>query len=554
MPRNTFLPLLLVCASFSGACLTTGGPAAVELPSAPVVADTAATDPAVELIAVSNMHFERGRQELADGHLAEAKAQFNSALESILTSSTGADGDARVRAHFDHLVDQISALELTALAAGDGFTEQHSEPAAIDALLSLDTFDTRPPTAETALAVQADLRTIDYDIPVPANDKVLRYVEAFQGRLREFLDEGLTRGAEYLPMIQGIFREEGVPLDLGFVPLIESAFKPTALSRASARGVWQFMRGTALENGLKHDWYVDERADPYKATRAAAKYLKSLYGMFGDWQLALAAYNGGPGRMQRALRRSGKDDFWSLASSTRYLPRETREYVPMILAAVIIARNPAQYGFQVMPASPRVTEAVLVPPAVDLRRVAEWAGVTVDDIQAMNPELRRWTTPLRGEGYEVRVPVGTAQAVRAGLAEASPTQLNALQWHTVTRGESLATIARKLRVKRTDLAEANYLSTRARVSTGQKLVIPRMPSAALLARAAAGDTAAPDAVAAVFETPPEPDPVIYRVRRGDSLYAIARKYGTTVAELKAWNKLRTNRLQIGDRLVIPTQQ
>ncbi|MGE3189280.1 MAG: LysM peptidoglycan-binding domain-containing protein, partial [Vicinamibacterales bacterium] len=432
--------------------------------------------------------------------------------------------------------------------------EQRSEPAAIDALLSLDTFDTRPPTAETALAVQADLRTIPYDVPIPANDKVLRYVEAFQGRLRTFLAEGLSRGSEYLPMIQGVFRQQGIPLDLAYVPLIESAFKPTALSRVSARGVWQFMRGTALENGLRHDWYIDERADPYKATVAAAKYLKSLYGMFGDWHLALASYNGGPGRVQRAMRRYKKDDFWSLASSSRYLPRETREYVPMILAAVIIARNPAQYGFSVMPTSPRVTEAVMIPPAVDLRRVAEWAGVTVDEIQAMNPGLRRWTTPLRGDGYEVRVPAGTAGAIKAGLAAAGPGELNALQWHTVKRGESLSLIARKLKVRRTDLAEANYLSIRSRVKAGQKLVIPRMPSAALLARAAAGDATGTDAVAAVFETAPEPEPVIYRVRRGDSLYAIARKYGTTVSELKAWNKLRTNRLQIGDRLVIPTQQ
>ena len=152
-----------------------------------------------------------------------------------------------------------------------------------------------------------------------------------------------------------------MPLDLAYIPLIESAFKPSALSRAKARGVWQFMHGTALENGLKADWYLDERADAEKATQAAAKYLKTLHNMFEDWHLAMASYNGGPGRVKRALTRSRKNDFWQLSATTKYLPRETRDYVPMILAAVIIAKNPAQYGFDVVPMVPTPTETVIAP-------------------------------------------------------------------------------------------------------------------------------------------------------------------------------------------------
>ena len=179
---------------------------------------------------------------------------------------------------------------------------------------------------------------------------MLSFVELFTGRLQGYLEDGLSRGAQFLPMIQDVFRAEGLPLDLAYVPLVESAFKPDALSRAKAKGMWQFMRGTALENGLKHDWYIDERADPEKATRAAAKYLKTLYDMFGDWHLALASYNGGPGRVQSAIKRSGGvKDFWRLSASKRYLPRETRDYVPLILAAMIIARNPAQYGMDIEP-------------------------------------------------------------------------------------------------------------------------------------------------------------------------------------------------------------
>ncbi len=323
----------------------------------------------------------------------------------------------------------------------------------------------------------------------------------FQGRLREFLGEGLARGAQYLPMIQrGVPRRGACRWTSAYVPLIESAFKPTALSRAKARGVWQFMRGTAIENGLVADWYIDERADPEKATLAAAKYLKSLYGMFGDWHLAMASYNGGPGRVQRAMTRSRKDDFWTLTSTTRHLPRETRDYVPMILAAIIIAKNPAQYGFEVTPDPPVPTEAVTLPAAVDLRRVAEWAGVDVDEIQHLNPELRRWTTPIRQGDYTLRVPEGTAALVEDGLSQSAPSQLNALQWHTVRKGETLTTIARKLRVNRVDLAEANYLKTTSRVRVGQRLVVPRMPTAALLARAASVDGATPAAWAALVET------------------------------------------------------
>ena len=514
-------------------------------------------DPVSLLIATSDKHFEDGRKELALGHLERAKAEFDLALDTLLESSDGARSNQRLREHFDRLVDRISVLEQTALATGDGFSETKSEPAVIDELLAIETFESAAPTAATAEAVQADLESTTHDIPIPTNDRVLRYVELFQGRLREFLTEGLSRGVQYLPMIQSTFRAEGLPLDLAYIPLIESAFKPSALSRAKARGVWQFMRGTALENGLKADWYLDERADPVKATQAAAKYLKTLYGIFEDWHLAMASYNGGPGRVRRALTRSRKIDFWQVSASTRYLPRETRDYVPMILAAIIIAKNPAQYGFEITPITAPLTETISVPPALDLRRVAEWAGVPMDEIQALNPEFRRWTTPVKKGEYAIKVPQGTADKVREGLAAANPAQLNAMQMHTVKRGETLALIAKKLQVSRADLAEANYLKVTSRVAVGTKLIIPRMPSAALLARASAGEleSTAEAIVADVLkETTPLAATVTprrtYQVKRGDTLSAIARKTGTTINQLKNWNKLKTTNLQVGTRLIV----
>ena len=522
----------------------------------PTPAPEPAPDPVAILIATSDLHFEAARKELALGHLERARAEFDRALDTLLASAEGARSQPRLREHFDRLVDRISVLEQAALATGDGFSETKTEPAVIDSLLAIETFESSTPKPATAEAVQADLKATTHDIPIPTNDRVLRYVELFQGRLREFLTEGLSRGVQYLPMIQATFRAEGLPLDLAYIPLIESAFKPSALSRAKARGVWQFMRGTALENGLKADWYLDERADPVKATQAAAKYLKTLHGMFENWHLAMASYNGGPGRVRRALTRSRKNDFWQLTATTRYLPRETREYVPMILAAVIIAKNPAQYGFDIVPMPATPTETVIVPPALDLRRVAEWAGVPVDDIQRLNPEFRRWTTPVKKGDYAIKVPEGTGDKVREALAATAPNQLNAMQWHTVKRGETLASIAKHLRVNRTDLAEANYLKTSSRVAAGTRLIIPRMPSAALLARASSGElekaaeAIVGDVLAETSAVASEPESRFYRVRSGDTLYAIARRTGTTVAQLKSWNKLRGSNLKIGTRLVI----
>jgi membrane-bound lytic murein transglycosylase D len=525
-------------------------------------APPAPADPVVALLEASSRHFEAGQRELEIGHLEQAKTEFNRSLEVLLESHYGARSEPRIREHFDRLVDRISAYELTALTEGDGFKEKPSEPATIDQLLALSLFDQPEPTPELTDTVKSDLENTSHDVPIPLNPRVLSYIELFQGRLRSFITEGLVRSSKYLPMIQNVFRAEGLPLDLAYVPLVESAFKPNALSRASAKGVWQFMRGTALENGLRHDWYVDERSDPEKSTLAAAKYLKTLSGMFdGDWHLALASYNGGPGRVQRAMKRSGRQEFWSLAASARYLPRETREYVPMILAAIVIARNPAQYGFDIQPEPGVPSEKVTLPSPVDLRRIAEWTDSSIDTIQALNPELRRWTTPVRADAYTLNVPEGTAERVTSRLEWVPPAERAALNWYTVRRGESLQTIARKLRVSRGELAAANYLSVRAPVRAGQQLVIPRAPATLMAARpdrpvplaesrrVAASGALVSDAPSARQSKDAR---LIYQVKRGDTLSSIARVFQTSVASLRRWNHLAGNHISVGDRLLIFT--
>jgi membrane-bound lytic murein transglycosylase D len=531
-------------------------------------------DPITKLIEASQQHFLAGERELKLGHLERARSEFDRAVEVLLESPYGARTEPRLREHFDRLIDRINAHEVTALAQGDGFAEKKYEPASIDELLKIATFPKPAADPATEKAVKDDLAATEHDVPIPQNDRVLAYVELFQGRLRDYIQESLTRGSKYLPMIQGVFKEAGLPLDLAYIPVIESGFKTNALSKASAKGPWQFMRPTATEQGLKTDWYIDERSDPEKSTVAAAKYLKLLHEMFDrDWHLVLAAYNGGLGRLQRAMKRSGESDFWALSTSSRYLPKETREYVPLILAAIIVAKNPAQYGFEVKAEEPLQFESVTVPRAVDLRRVAEWTGRSIDEIQLLNPELRRWTTPLRSE-YDLKVPMGTAEQLRARIASAGPGELSALTYYTVKKNESIATIARKLQVSRADLAEANSLSTKSRLRTGQSLVVPRAPSTILAANrrpstptevASRGLTGSAPLPAAERQAEPAaeraPRPtattqtasaktVTYRVKHGDTLFGIAQLFDTTVAKIKSINRLRSNRITPGTRLKI----
>jgi len=545
------VPLALI--PFVAACGSSRRPQAVVVtpaPSAAAVPDVApkpqppVEDPVLALIAASDRHFKAGQTELEEGHVEAAKQEFNRAIDVLLESPYGGRTEPRIREHFDRLVDRISTYEVRALATGDGFTEQKYEAASIDDLLALSaTLGTPVAPPELKDVVQTDLQTANHDIPIPLNPRVLSYIELFQGRLHDFIHEGMRRGSKYLPMIQSVFRAEGLPLDLAFVPLVESAFKPNALSRVKAKGVWQFMTGTAVENGLRQDWYIDERSDVEKATLAAAKYLRTLNRIFdGDWHLALASYNGGPGRMQRAVKKAGIDDFWKLAEKPRLLPRETREYVPMILAAIVIARNPQQYGFDFETEETPAFERVTLPRPVDLRRVAEWTDTTIDQIQALNPELRRWTTPVKDTQYELKVPAGTAEIVSAKLSDAPPAELASLKYYTVKRGETLLGIARKLRVGKADLAEANYLRVTARVAPGQKLMVPHEATVLMAART---DRPVPatEARTTVAESSELTEGVAtsgrvrtnYQVKRGDTLASIARLFQTTVTSIKRWN-------------------
>jgi membrane-bound lytic murein transglycosylase D len=338
-------------------------------------------------------------------------------------------------------------------------------------------------------------------------------------------------------MVQEVFRAESIPLDLAYLAIVESGYKTNALSRASARGMWQFMPATGKEFGLDQNWFIDERSDPEKATRAAAQYLKSLHRYFdGDWNMAMASYNAGPGRLRGAVKQSKIADFWQLTETSRYLPKETRNYVPMIMAAVLIAKNPEAYGFEAGSAPVLAFDRVTVPDALDLRTVAEWTDSTIEEIRDLNPELRRTTTPVGA--HDLKVPVGMAPVVEGKLASADPSLFAQFSRYSAKAGESLATIAKRFQVTKADLAAANDLRTTAKLKRGQSLLIPRVVTTALASRPA--EAAGND----------DGSPVTYRVKAGDTLTGIAKHFDTTVNELKKWNSLTTTRLSIGDRLTI----
>jgi membrane-bound lytic murein transglycosylase D len=516
----------------------------VGVPAAPEVA--VVPDRITGLIANAEQRFQEGRAEWERGRFAAAREHFDAAIEFMLSLPEGARGEPRLQTQFEQLLDRISALELLGLRDADGLTESRSEPAAIDELLSAG-IDRPAPAATTAEIVAAGLERTKYDLPITVNSKVLSYVELFQGRLRDFMQAGLDRGQRYLPMIQNVFKSEGLPLDLAYVPLVESAFKNNALSRVSARGMWQFMLGTGLEHGLDHTWFVDERADPEKATRAAAQYLKTLNRMFdGDWYFALASYNAGPGRLQGAVRRSKTDDYWEITASSRYLPRETREYVPMILAAILIAKNPTLYGFEVGASAPLAYETVSVPGALPLATIAEWVDLEVGHLQDLNPELRRTTTPMTT--HELKVPVGTAATIQERLTRLDASEYRTFRFHTVKRGETLTTIARRYGLTSQQLRDANELRI-TKVTRNQTLMIPQRPASALPSASASRPTSMARPMASAGASSSS-GAQTYRVRQGDTLSSIARQFRTTIGDLRRLNQLSSDRIKIGDRLTV----
>jgi len=387
-----------------------------------------------------------------------------------------------------------------------------------------------PATGTQLPSLQADLLKVQHS-------KVDRWVDYFTGRGRRHFQVWLDRKAEVDSLLSAILVEEGLPTDLVFLAMIESGLSTRAVSSASAVGPWQFMRATARHYGLTIDWWVDERRDLEKSTRAAAAYLRDLYDEFGDWALVLAAYNSGEGRVRRQLRLNGHDNYWDYR-----LPRQTVEYVPKFIAAARIGRDPELFGFEVTSPAPLSFEELPVDDATDLGLVAHCAGAEESEVVSLNPALLRRATPPGVKQYVVRVPSGTAAAAAAELRKVPASKRLTWRKHEVQRGETLSHIAARWGTSVRAVQQANSLGRSTLIHPGDQLLIP-MPRDL-------SDEARKRAERAGRYVPPQGyERVTYRVRKGDTLGAIARRLGVSITHLKQVNGIKNpRRLQIGQTI------
>ena len=378
------------------------------------------------------------------------------------------------------------------------------------------------------------------DIPVDYNAEVVKTIRYFQTTARKAFRAWLSRSPLYVPMIRKALREAGLPEDLVYKAMIESGFNPRAYSRARAVGIWQFVRGTARLYGLQTDGLVDERRDPEKSTRAAIQHIQHLYRLFPDWRLVIAAYNCGQGRLQRIIQRSGTDDFWRL----RALPRETRRHVPRFMAALIISKDPEWFGFNdVVYQTPQKYDTVPVMECVDLRVAAECAGTTYTHMRVLNPELYAGYTPTgRRKPYHLKIPAGSADRFRVNYARVPASRKSRMVEYRMRYGDTISGIARRFGSTTEAVRTANNISNPRRVRAGKRLKIPIFPNGRpARAERTTARVAAPD--------PDTHRKVAHRVKKGDTLWGIGRRYGVTPNQIRAWNNLRRH-ITPGDRLVI----
>ena len=357
---------------------------------------------------------------------------------------------------------------------------------------------------------------------------------------RRWLEKSIERGAPYLPIIRKKLREAGLPEELAYLPVIESGFKPLARSRAGAVGVWQFIPGSARKFGLTVNWWIDERRDPIKSTDAAVKYLKTLYQIFGKWDLALTAYNYGEGKLQRKIRRMRTDNFWKLK---RRLPRETRNYVPQFFAVLTVLSHPELYGIRLKTtADPFVYDSVRMPGPVSLDVAAKWAGVPIGEMIKYNLSFKRGMAPPYYKNYYLRIPPGTKDRFVAAMQNTPRRKWYTITYHRVRRGENLYVIARRYGVSVRELMRVNRIRNPRRIRRGRILVIPISEGYA--------QYMAENVNLKIVNKNHETRVVYYRVKRGDTLKRIARKFGVTVAQLKRWNHLRSSRIRPGHKLIV----
>ncbi|MGA9508581.1 MAG: LysM peptidoglycan-binding domain-containing protein [Candidatus Sulfotelmatobacter sp.] len=491
-------------------------PAAVSVANSEISPVKPAADPVGDLVVSVESEYQAGLAKYQAGQPDAAKEDFDNAFNALLESKLDIRSDDRLQKEFDRISEGVNQLNLNDSADSEA---RKSEPAPIDETNGI------TPSADPSIRAkaQAEIKSTHSDLPLMMTDQVAGYISYFSNRGRGTFERAFARSGRYHDMMVRILKQEGVPQDLIYLAQAESGFQPTAVSRAGARGIWQFMGSRARGYGLQHSMWVDDRQDPEKSTRAAAHHLKDLYAQFGDWYLAMAAYNSGPGTVQAAVKRTGYADFWELYRRN-VLPKETRNYVPIILAVTIMTKNLSHYGFDdVSMDEPAAFDSVAINYPVDLRLVADCVDASLAELQQLNPSLLRLSTPREGT-FELHLPVGTKPEYQGAIASI-PTGMRVWwRYPTVHSGDTLASLARTYRTTPKSIKEANQLDS-SELQTNAKLIIPVTP----------GKHVSDTATYARRITR-------YKVRRGDTVQTVAENFGVSPQMLRRWNGLRGDSL------------
>jgi membrane-bound lytic murein transglycosylase D len=496
--RTSFPRLLSLLAIFAMLVSPLANTYAQSLPSSlrTTVNDVERDNPRVlQIMETAEQHYKLGELNLKDKNMDAARTEFDKAVDSVLESGMDVRSNPKLQTFYLQLVERVYRMEVampaptqnaggqpaqfvaasTNATANDvavvqqqpGFLrEQKFEPSPLDELSRLElTPEEKQVTTEDVAKLEEAKNAVDFGFN--SNNLIQGFINYYQGRGRATMENGLRRSGRYISMARRIFREEGVPEDIVWLGQVESAWRPTAYSWAAASGLWQFIPSTGAEYGLRQNAWIDERNSFEKATRASARYLKHLNRYYnGNWELALGAYNTGPGNIDRGIRRGGAASFWA---AYPYIAQETRNYVPNILATILIAKNPAKYGFHnIRPDAPLAYDVVNVPSATSLQLIASATDTSVDYIRSLNPELRRDTTP-RGESYNLRVPPGRGKSFVAILKRIPGDRRESAKVISVAPGEDLQSVAARTG---TSVAQLQMWNSGVDLQGGGKVVVP----------------------------------------------------------------------------------
>ena len=548
------LPAVTICAQIPA------GSSARDIPTAVQQTDGQVS----KIITTAEDHFRKGKLNLEDNKRDQARDEFDKAVDSILESGLDVRASQRLQGFYLELVERIYREEVplvrapiqtnvselvaqngnagaTAQQKNDppqiGFREQKFEPSPLDELSKLVLTPEEQNVSEAdVLALEQAKQNVNFAFTI--NPLIQQYINYYQGRGRSTMESGLRRSGQFMKMARQIFKEEGVPVDITWLGQVESAWKPKAQSWAAASGLWQFVPGTGRQFGLRQTAWIDERNSFEQATRASAKYLKSLAARYnGNWELAMAAYNTGAGNVDRGISRAGTANFWAIYP---YIAQETRNYVPNILATILIAKNPEKYGFKgIRPDSPMAYDVVQVANSTSLQLIAEATDSSVDFIRGINPELRRDTTP-KGEAYNVRVPGGKGKQFYAILKRIPSERRDSARVISVVPGEDLQSVANRTGVS---LAQLQAMNGGVDLKSTSKVVVPG--SGIRLAswrRAKPGTTT--EAVSSGFTK--------IRARKGDTIARIAAARNLDANEVARLNGVTPEvELRAGQEVRLP---